>query len=51
MVNRFGQIGVLMGGVSSERSVSLRSGEVVGVQAAAESFPVAVEDEQEFVAS
>lgn len=29
MVNRFGQIGVLMGGVSSERSVSLRSGEAV----------------------
>lgn len=29
MVNRFGKIGVLMGGVSSERSVSLRSGEAV----------------------
>lgn len=29
MVNRFGRIGVLMGGVSSERSVSLRSGEAV----------------------
>lgn len=29
MVNRFGKIGVLMGGVSSERSVSLRSGNAV----------------------
>ncbi len=29
MINRFGKIGVLMGGVSSERSVSLRSGNAV----------------------